>query len=362
MEAPPDRDILLATNSPRSLLKNDSPRSPRSPLNTVKNFMSKFSKNWVPMNAETLEKAELHMLQAFGVKYEQKFVDADDIKINTVVTGEGSPVVLLHGFASGLGLWVHNIKELAEHHKVYAIDLPGFGRSSRKPFQGKTHEEAEEFFVEALEAWRKSIGLEEKFILIGHSFGGCVSGLYGLKYPDSISSLILADPWGISHVTGDVPTLHKLIKPISAAVNPLAMLRLVGPAGPGLVGKIRKDLVTKFSTVYSPEITAEYLYQLNAQPPSGEAAFRVMHSYFRWSKQPLCERLHTLPADIPLTILYGSNTWLTKEEESNLAAKIGRSVICHTIPNSGHHIYADNAPYFNEYVLSLTKQTIVTSL
>lgn len=71
------------------------------------------------------------------------------------------------GFASGLGLWVHNIKELAEHHKVYAIDLPGFGRSSRKPFQGKTHEEAEEFFVEALEAWRKSIGLEEKFILIG---------------------------------------------------------------------------------------------------------------------------------------------------------------------------------------------------
>lgn len=63
MEAPPDRDILLATNSPRSLLKNDSPRSPRSPLNTVKNFMSKFSKNWVPMNAETLEKAELHMLQ-----------------------------------------------------------------------------------------------------------------------------------------------------------------------------------------------------------------------------------------------------------------------------------------------------------
>jgi len=358
MEAPDRESVAIAIDSPCAISKpkNEFQKAPGSPLNSVKSFMSKFSKNWIPSNSDSLEKAEAQMLQAFDVKYEQKFVSANDIQINTIVTGEGSPVVLIHGFASGLGLWVHNIKDLSKHHKVYAIDLPGFGRSSRKPFLGKTHQEAEEYFVDALEAWRKSVGLEEKFVLIGHSFGGCVSGLYGIKYPSSISKLILADPWGISHFPGaSAPFSHRIVKPIAGSMNPLSFLRLAGPYGPSLIHKLRKDLVNKFSTVYTPEITAEYLYHLNAQPPSGEAAFRVLHVSFRWARQPLCERLHMLPEEVPLTILYGSNTWLTREEEDGLKAKIGRPVTCHTIPDSGHHIYADNSSYFNEYILSLTK-------
>lgn len=45
-----------------------------------------------------------------------------------------------------------------------------------------TKDQAADYFVEAVEEWRKSSGLES-FILTGHSFGGYISTLYYEKYP-----------------------------------------------------------------------------------------------------------------------------------------------------------------------------------
>ncbi len=87
-----------------------------------------------------------------------------------------------------------NLDELSKHHTVYAIDLPGFGRSSRVAFTGKTPVEAEKYFVDAIEEWRKSMQIESKFCLLGHSFGGYLAASYSLTHSDKISHLILADP------------------------------------------------------------------------------------------------------------------------------------------------------------------------
>ncbi|KAF4355621.1 hypothetical protein F8388_013038, partial [Cannabis sativa] len=52
-------------------------------------------------------------------------------KIHYVVQGEGSPVVLIHGFGASAYHWRYYIPELAKKHKVYAIDLLGFGWSEK---------------------------------------------------------------------------------------------------------------------------------------------------------------------------------------------------------------------------------------
>ena len=45
------------------------------------------------------------------------------------------PIVLLHGLGGGLGLWVLNLWSLSRHRKVYAMDLLGFGKSTRCHFR-----------------------------------------------------------------------------------------------------------------------------------------------------------------------------------------------------------------------------------
>lgn len=143
------------------------------------------------------------------------------------------PLVMVHGFGGGIGLWAMNIDALAKDRTVYAIDLLGFGRSSRPQLSGDP-EEAEEQFVKSIEQWRHQIGLE-KFILLGHSFGGFLASAYTLKHPSRVQHLILADSWGFSEKPPDfqynIPTWVKVVATLIRPFNPLAGLRAAGPWG-----------------------------------------------------------------------------------------------------------------------------------
>ena len=53
-----------------------------------------------------------------------------------LATGSATvPLVMMHGMGAGLALFCHNYPSLVNGTTVYAIDLPGFGRSSRVPFR-----------------------------------------------------------------------------------------------------------------------------------------------------------------------------------------------------------------------------------
>ena len=65
-----------------------------------------------------------------------------------------------------------------------------------------TVEEAGNYFVEAIEAWRKKVGIST-FILAGHSFGGYLATLYFEKYQDKVKQLILLSPAGVGKFTDE---------------------------------------------------------------------------------------------------------------------------------------------------------------
>lgn len=105
------------------------------------------------------------------------------------------PLLMLHGFGAGAAFWVLNFDDLAANRPVYAIDLPGYGKSSRSKFS-KDAKEIEVQFCNAIERWRQLMKID-KFILLGHSFGGYISLAYAMQFPERIEHLILADPWGM---------------------------------------------------------------------------------------------------------------------------------------------------------------------
>ena len=147
-----------------------------------------------------------------------------------------TPLVMLHGMGSGVALWVQNLDALSHNRTVYAIDLLGFGRSSRVPFSNDALE-AERQFVDSIEDWRQSVGIE-KMILLGHSLGGYLAAAYALQHANRVQHLILVDPWGFPELPhdfdqrlSDVPMWLKIVRPVLASLSPFAALRAAGPWG-----------------------------------------------------------------------------------------------------------------------------------
>jgi pimeloyl-ACP methyl ester carboxylesterase len=109
------------------------------------------------------------------------------------VVGEGLPVLFLHGWALGQ----HSYKEVASRIaaqgcQVWAPALPGFGGSADLP--------RSEFSIAGYGRWVgafvKALGIEERLVVTGHSFGGGVAVRFAHDHPDLVRSLVLVNSVG----------------------------------------------------------------------------------------------------------------------------------------------------------------------
>jgi pimeloyl-ACP methyl ester carboxylesterase len=121
------------------------------------------------------------------------------MKLHTVVTGEGSPVILLHGFPQTHLMWRHVAPKLAEHHTVICPDLRGYGASG-KPLTGYDKRTMAQDVIELAD--ELNLGT---FALVGHDRGVHVAFRAALDHPDRVSHLGLLDSvpafdtWNVLH-------------------------------------------------------------------------------------------------------------------------------------------------------------------
>lgn len=104
---------------------------------------------------------------------------------------DGTPIVLIHGFGGDADNWVLNLDALSADRPVYAIDLPGHGRSSKIVEQGDLFELAGA--VLALLEQRQV----EKAHLVGHSLGGAVAFAVLGRAPQRVASITGIAPAGL---------------------------------------------------------------------------------------------------------------------------------------------------------------------
>lgn len=268
------------------------------------------------------------------------------------------PLVLLHGMAAGLALWCPNLDALAAARPVYAIDLLGFGRSSRPKFATDAVK-VEAQWVESLEAWRRELNLSQ-FVLLGHSLGGYIATAYTLRYPERVRHLIVADPWGFNVRTAadderyaKIPLWKRAVITSMDLLNPLWAVRAAGPAGRWLVSKTRPDISRKYlKYLHDAEtVIPEYIYQCNSQTPSGETAFHTLGEMFIFAKQPMVTRLDQLHPAIPITDIYGAKSWVPCSSDLVREKRPSSTLYTKVIEDASHHIYLDNSDAFNEIVI-----------
>ncbi|KAH9593396.1 Alpha/beta hydrolase fold-1 [Trypanosoma melophagium] len=332
---------------------------------------------WRPTDAQTLEHYESLMLRE--VKYHQGFVAGLNTISNVDFTAGAAPssdreiLVLLHGFAGGLACWAQSWDFFCAHFNVYAVDLPGFGRSARPDVRVDSLEGAMAFVCGCLDRWCQSLPLRRPAVFVGHSFGGFIAAHFAMRRgPAAVRLLALADPWGVHPAdpaaNRRVPVLFRLARRLFYATSsPLAALRAAGPVGPAVFRAVRPDFAERWrGFLQDPKVFYDYTYHCNAQvPPLGEMLFKACCHEDIAAKVPLFDVLPVLLAkEIPVVILYGSETWMNAERGftmADLMEQKGYRVKADTVMNAGHQIFTDNVEEFNTKLLQAIQELLLES-
>jgi pyruvate dehydrogenase E2 component (dihydrolipoyllysine-residue acetyltransferase) len=112
-------------------------------------------------------------------------------KIRYAGTGQDGDVVLLvHGYGGDRDSWLFLQEPLAARHRVYALDLPGHGTSSKDVGDGSV-----DTLADAVAGVLDAIGAERAH-LVGHSLGGAAAVVAAARDPGRTSSLTLIAPSG----------------------------------------------------------------------------------------------------------------------------------------------------------------------
>lgn len=116
-----------------------------------------------------------------------------DVRLFVEVVGRGYPLALMHGGPGGDHWTMLPFRQLADQFTVVFYDHRCNGRSTGAPVTSMTWEN----LTADADALRQRLGFE-KWAVLGHSFGGKVALEYALRYPESLSHLILLDASGDS--------------------------------------------------------------------------------------------------------------------------------------------------------------------
>lgn len=127
---------------------------------------------------------------------DSRFVEVDGVRVHFQEKGTGPPLVLLHGNNSSTYTWKDVYDGLAARHRVVAVDMKGFGFTS-KP-EGDYSVEAQAALVVRLLDELKI----ERAVWCGSSLGGTVALAAAIGHPERVSALVLVAAPAYSEMRG----------------------------------------------------------------------------------------------------------------------------------------------------------------
>lgn len=116
---------------------------------------------------------------------------AKGVEIESLAAGTGRPVVLLHGLAANKVSFLPTFDALAHHHEVHALDLPGFGKSSKPLPRGRRYSPA--WMADVVHAYLIRHQLRGAYV-VGNSMGGRIATELALRHPGAVRGIVGLGP------------------------------------------------------------------------------------------------------------------------------------------------------------------------
>ncbi len=268
---------------------------------------------------------------------EDKYIKIQGINTRYWVNGnEGTDLILIHGIGFYMETWENNVEFFSQNHRVFVLDLPGFGRSDKPDVQYSFP-----YFSQFVLDFMDEQGIE-RASLIGNSMGGGVCQHVAIQAPDKVAKLVLVNSAGFSK------KLSILLRVLSL---PLIGELLSRPSRNGTMKMLKE-------CVYDPSLITDDMvelgYQIVSQPGATKAFLATLRSSVKFTglrKEVLgsfTDNYNSIKA--PTLVIWGKQDRVLPFSGMNVAEKGIPNTMVHIFDPCGHMPQIERPEEFNTIV------------
>jgi pimeloyl-ACP methyl ester carboxylesterase len=278
-----------------------------------------------------------------------EFIEVGSLRVHHSYGGRGTAVVFIHGLgSSGYMEWRYNLEDTAARHRVFAPDLPGFGRTE-KPRARYTIQ----YFARFVERYMEDRGLRSAAV-VGASLGGRIALELALEQPRMVRKLVLVNALGLgrprvraAHMTYGLMTVPRVGEAVMRFARdalywaPSSMIRRVA----GRYAGASADLVKSMDDGYLDNLREMYATDGFHNAYLSTVRSLVSPGALFGGNHDVTARLNELK--IPVQLIWGADDPLFPVAHAARAhAMIGRSKLA-VIQHAGHSPQAERPEEFN---------------
>jgi pimeloyl-ACP methyl ester carboxylesterase len=216
-------------------------------------------------------------------------ITVDGMRIHVLEEGSGEPVLFLHGWPTSSFLWRHAVAAVGGHRRAIAIDLPGFGRSS-KPLDSSY---SARWYAGVLDGALVELGVERTGLAV-HDLGGPIGLWWAVDDPERITDLAL---------------LNTLVFPeTSLAVKAFVAASFLPGLRSLMVNRRALEWAMRFGVNEKGRITPEIATAYSApfvEADARRALLKAAHGIHPAALREIAGGLASI--EVPVRILYGAD-------------------------------------------------------
>ena len=290
-----------------------------------------------------------------------RFIEVDGHRVRYYEDGFGDPLVLIcggeYGAAISLDAWSLNLKQLAQHFHVYALDKPGQGYSD---IPRRDADYTWEWMFRLTYLSLRALGIHQAHF-VGHSRGGLVVACLALEHPEMVKTAVIVDSSTVAAEDPHVPT--------DIFYNELAART------PGPPTRETTRMILGAQSVSQAHVTDDYVertFKVASLPATQEArrAMKTLRTSIFYpslygKRSQVLSQIDDRGLPVPTLVVWGFNDraaplYLGHRLFERICPKT-RHAEFHVINRTGHQCFREQWKTFNRVVIDFCRSGISQS-